>query len=87
MTCSLLAAFLLVTMNSLSIFLFAHSLEKLPDENGSNGLWIGFEDPETAQAKANYIASKNLGGASIMNLDTDDFRGVCTGMHNTFPRC
>lgn len=34
---------------------------------------------ETAQAKANYIAMKNLGGAAIHDLNNDDFRGSCTG--------
>lgn len=58
---------------------FGNYAYRLPDENGNFGLWIGFEDPETAQAKANYVALKNLGGAAIHDLGNDDFRGICTG--------
>lgn len=52
---------------------------RLPDDNGNFGFWIGYEDPETAQNKANYVALKGLAGVAIHDLSNDDFRGVCTG--------
>lgn len=52
---------------------------RLPDENGNHGLWVGYEDPETAQSKATYVVRKNLAGVAIHDLSNDDFRGSCTG--------
>ncbi|KAL4717696.1 hypothetical protein ACJJTC_000845 [Scirpophaga incertulas] len=52
---------------------------RLPDDNGEGGLWVSYEDPETAAQKASYVKSKNLGGISIVDLSMDDFRGLCTG--------
>lgn len=52
---------------------------RLPDESGRYGLWVGYEDPESAQNKAGYVMTKNLGGVAIHDLTNDDFRGQCTG--------
>ncbi|VVD00714.1 chitinase-like protein EN03 isoform X2 [Leptidea sinapis] len=52
---------------------------RLPDDNGEAGLWVSYEDPDTAGQKASYVKSKNLGGISIVDLSLDDFRGLCTG--------
>lgn len=52
---------------------------RLPDESGNYGLWVGYEDPETAQSKATYVVRKNLAGVAIHDLGNDDFRGSCTG--------
>ncbi|XP_063393154.1 chitinase-like protein EN03 isoform X2 [Cydia fagiglandana] len=52
---------------------------RLPDDNGEGGLWVSYEDPDTAGQKATYVKSKNLGGVSIVDLSMDDFRGLCTG--------
>lgn len=52
---------------------------RIPDENGNYGLWVGYEDPESAQSKASYVVNKNLGGVAIHDLTNDDFRGSCTG--------
>nr|QFZ95586.1 imaginal disc growth factor [Lasiocampa quercus] len=52
---------------------------RLPDDGGEGGLWVSYEDPDTAGQKAAYVKSKNLGGVSIMDLSMDDFRGTCTG--------
>lgn len=51
---------------------------RLPDEKGMYGLWVGYEDPETAQSKASYVLNKHLAGVSIHDLNDDDFRGACT---------
>ncbi|XP_041987933.1 chitinase-like protein EN03 isoform X2 [Aricia agestis] len=51
---------------------------RLP-ENDEPGLWVSYEDPDTAGQKALYAKSKNLGGVSIVDLSMDDFRGLCTG--------
>ena len=52
---------------------------RLPDDNGEGGLWVSYEDPDTAGQRAAYVKAKNLGGVSIMDLSLDDFRGLCTG--------
>ncbi|XP_049885039.1 chitinase-like protein EN03 isoform X2 [Pectinophora gossypiella] len=52
---------------------------RLPDDSGEPGLWVSYEDPDTAGQKAAYVKSKNLGGISIVDLSMDDFRGLCTG--------
>ncbi|KAG6446533.1 chitinase-like protein EN03 [Manduca sexta] len=52
---------------------------RLPDDSGEGGMWVSYEDPDTAGQKASYVTSKNLGGISINDLSMDDFRGLCTG--------
>lgn len=52
---------------------------RLPDANGEFGLWIGYEEPDTAGSKADYVVSKGLGGVCLHDLGNDDFRGSCTG--------
>lgn len=52
---------------------------RLPDSSGANGLWVGYEDPDTAGNKAAYARAKNLGGVAIFDLTLDDFRGACSG--------
>lgn len=49
------------------------------DENGEYGMWVSYEDPDTAANKAGYAKNKNLGGIALFDLNTDDFRGQCTG--------
>ncbi|XP_058814816.1 chitinase-like protein Idgf4 [Topomyia yanbarensis] len=52
---------------------------RVPDENEEHGLWISYEDPDTAGNKAAYVKAKGLGGISIFDLGNDDFRGSCAG--------
>ncbi|CAH2034696.1 unnamed protein product, partial [Iphiclides podalirius] len=52
---------------------------RLPDGDSEAGLWVSYEDPDTAGQKAAYVKSKNLGGVAIVDLSMDDFRGLCTG--------
>lgn len=52
---------------------------RLPDSDGNFGLWVGYEDPDTAGNKAAYVRTKGLGGVAIVDLGYDDFRGTCTG--------
>nr|QFZ95574.1 imaginal disc growth factor [Oligotricha striata] len=52
---------------------------RIPDDNGDNGIWVGYEDPDTAGNKAGYIRAKGLGGIAIHDLSLDDFRGLCSG--------
>ncbi|XP_030758347.1 chitinase-like protein Idgf4 isoform X2 [Sitophilus oryzae] len=52
---------------------------KLPDEEkDEDGIWIGYEDPESAASKAAYVKNKGLGGIAIDDLTLDDFRGTCS---------
>ena len=37
--------------------------------------WIGYDDLESIKLKSQFINYRNLGGALIFSLDTDDFRG------------
>lgn len=48
---------------------------RLPDNDGNFGMWVGYEDADTAGNKASYVRAKNLGGVSIFDLSQDDFRG------------
>ena len=52
---------------------------RLPDSDGKFGLWVGYEDPDTAGNKAAYVRAKSLGGVAIFDLTLDDFRGACSG--------
>lgn len=52
---------------------------RLPDGDGNFGLWVGYEDPDTAGNKAAYVRSKGLGGIAVVDLSYDDFRGTCSG--------
>ncbi|KAG5893215.1 hypothetical protein JTB14_025619 [Gonioctena quinquepunctata] len=50
---------------------------RLPDGNEKGGIWVGYEDPETAANKAQYVKNKGLAGVAIDDLTLDDFRGIC----------
>lgn len=52
---------------------------RLPDKKIDEGLWVGYEEPETAAAKSIYAKSKGLGGVAILDLGLDDSRGICDG--------
>lgn len=45
----------------------------------ADGVWVGFDNPDTAGTKAQYVKSKGLGGVAIYDLSLDDFRGTCNG--------
>ncbi|XP_067623341.1 chitinase-like protein Idgf3 [Eurosta solidaginis] len=49
------------------------------DEDGANGIWVSYEDPDTAASKAGYVRAKTLGGVALFDITLDDFRGQCTG--------
>lgn len=51
---------------------------RLPDENGGYGVWVGYEDPESAGNKASFVKGKGLGGIALFDLSTEDIRGSCT---------
>jgi chitinase len=52
---------------------------RLPDSSGKFGMWVGYEDADTAGNKAAYVRAKSLGGVAIFDLTMDDFRGACSG--------
>lgn len=52
---------------------------RLPDKDDNFGLWVGYEDPETAAIKAGYVKEKNLGGVGIFDISMDDYKGLCNG--------
>lgn len=52
---------------------------RLPDSSGKFGMWVGYEDPDTAGNKAAYVRAKSLAGVAIFDLTMDDFRGACSG--------
>lgn len=52
---------------------------RLPDENGENGIWVGYEDADSVGNKAGYVRAKGLGGVAIVDITLDDFRGLCNG--------
>lgn len=44
----------------------------------TEGIWVSYEDPDSASNKAAYARAKNLGGVALFDLAYDDFRGQCT---------
>lgn len=36
--------------------------------------WVGYDNPKSAQEKANYVISNGLGGCMFWSIETDDFR-------------
>lgn len=58
---------------------------RLPDDNGNHGVWVGYEDPESAGNKAAFVKGKGLGGVALFDLSTEDIRGSCTAGQNKFP--
>ncbi|KAH8377334.1 hypothetical protein KR093_004940 [Drosophila rubida] len=44
----------------------------------TEGLWISYNDLESASNRADYARAKNLGGVAFFDLSYDDFRGLCT---------
>lgn len=50
---------------------------RLPKDN-VKGIWISFEEPETAKQKATYVKQNDLGGIALMDLSLDDARGICS---------
>jgi len=49
------------------------------DDSGTNGMWIGFDDPDSAGHKASFVRGKGLGGIAVFDLSLEDFRGACSG--------
>ncbi|CRL05586.1 CLUMA_CG018142, isoform A [Clunio marinus] len=52
---------------------------RLPDENGDYGMWVGYEDPESAGNKAAFVRGKGFGGIALFDLSLDDVKGACHG--------
>ncbi|CAH0391548.1 unnamed protein product [Bemisia tabaci] len=44
-----------------------------------DGIWVSYEDPEQAAAKALFARNKNYGGVAVVDLSLDDFKGMCDG--------
>ncbi|XP_076756308.1 imaginal disc growth factor 4 isoform X1 [Xylocopa sonorina] len=57
----------------------SYAYDPYNESTGADGIWVGYEDPDTAGNKAAYVKAKGLGGVAIFDLSLDDFRGVCTG--------
>lgn len=51
----------------------------LPAKN-VRGVWVGYEDPETAAAKASFARNIGLGGVAVLDLALDNPWGVCEGV-------
>ncbi|XP_005179409.1 chitinase-like protein Idgf3 isoform X1 [Musca domestica] len=49
------------------------------DSHGENGLWVSFDDTDSAGTKATYVKNRGLGGVALFDLSLDDFRGNCDG--------
>ncbi|XP_043261071.1 chitinase-like protein Idgf4 isoform X2 [Colletes gigas] len=57
----------------------SYAFQPYDEASGADGIWVGYEDPDTAGNKAAYAKAKGLGGIAIFDLSLDDFRGICTG--------
>lgn len=58
---------------------FGNYAYRSADDNNEHGMWVGYEDPDTAANKAAYAKTKGLGGIALVDLSFDDFRGACSG--------
>ncbi|XP_004521633.1 chitinase-like protein Idgf4 [Ceratitis capitata] len=58
---------------------FGNYAYRSADDSGENGIWVGYDDPDTAANKAAFVKSRGLGGVALVDLSFDDFRGACTG--------
>ncbi|OTF83884.1 mite allergen-like protein (Chitinase-like) [Euroglyphus maynei] len=59
--------------------LYRDEVERIPYAVHANQ-WIGYDDRESINEKLNLLMKKNLGGAMIWSIDTDDFVGNCVGI-------
>ncbi|XP_017477717.1 PREDICTED: chitinase-3-like protein 1 [Rhagoletis zephyria] len=41
--------------------------------------WVAFENPRSISLKAQYVKDNNLAGVMLWSLESDDFRGICSG--------
>ncbi|XP_043475551.1 chitinase-like protein Idgf4 [Leptopilina heterotoma] len=57
----------------------SYAYKKYNDQTSEEGIWVGYEDVDTAGNKALYAKAKGLGGVAIFELSLDDFRGICNG--------
>lgn len=57
----------------------SYAFQAYDEATGADGIWVGYENPDTAGNKAAYAKAKGLGGVAIYDLSLDDFRGICTG--------
>lgn len=48
----------------------------------SGNQWVSYDDVEYFRVKARFVREKNLGGAMIWSLDSDDFNGQCGDGNN-----
>ncbi|XP_039299774.1 chitinase-like protein EN03 [Nilaparvata lugens] len=48
-------------------------------KNEEEGIWVSFEEPETAAQKAQYVKQNGYGGVALIELSLDDPRGMCDG--------
>lgn len=51
-----------------------------PNPNGR--IWVGYDDPDMAVLKSEYIKSRGLGGIMIWDISMDDFRNKCGQGYN-----
>lgn len=64
----------------------------VPDSNRkaiyalAGSTWVGYESPETAAMKAQYIKDNNLDGAMFWSLNGDDLSGTCSGVKSPIIR-
>ncbi|XP_050084118.1 chitinase-like protein Idgf4 [Anopheles aquasalis] len=52
---------------------------RVADETEENGIWLSYEDTESASNKARYVKETGLGGIAVNDLADDDYLGRCTG--------
>lgn len=56
---------------------FYDDQQQSPYAVGSDGVWIGYDNVRSFNAKLDWVKSGGYGGAFVWTLDLDDFQGQC----------
>ena len=57
----------------------SYAFQPYDADSGADGIWVGYEDPDTAGNKAAYAKAKGLGGVAIYDLSLDDSVALALG--------
>ncbi|TMS16567.1 Acidic mammalian chitinase [Larimichthys crocea] len=73
-------------LNTICTFLQGASVHLIEDQEVPYAIkqneWVGYDNKESFQTKADYLKDNRFGGAFVWSLDLDDFKGQFCGQGN-----